>query len=87
MRAAENGEEIDNHSPTAKVLGAIAGFCERSLDACRLTEDFFNAVPCISMSEIDPVAAAAAGHDIFVDKSTEQLLAHLAALRALDRNG
>ncbi len=74
-------------SPTAKTLAAIASLCERSLGARRLTRDFLDTSPVISSFEVDAVATARAGHYIFVDEPTQDLLGLLATLRALDPDG
>ncbi len=71
-------------SPTAKTLAAIASLCERSLDARRVARDFLDTSPVISNFEVDPVATARTGHDIFVDEPTQDLLGLLTTLRALD---
>ncbi len=71
-------------SPTAEVLAEIAGLCERSLGARRHTRRFLDTAPCIGSFEIDRVATAAAGEDVFIDKPTDGLLGLLATLRALE---
>lgn len=75
---------VNGPGSLASNLAEIARLCEGSLDACRLTQAFFNTNPRVASLEIDLVATAAAGEDIFTDKPTQGLLRHLAALRALD---
>jgi hypothetical protein len=69
------------------VLAAIAGCCERSLDACRLTQSFLDTGACWFDFQIDLVATTAAGKDIFTFEPTEGLLSLLTALRALEPEG
>jgi len=70
--------------PTADALQIFAALAKRSVDACARLRQFLDAKPVIASLEIDSAATMRAGHVVYRDESSQQLLDALAAAIAAD---